>query len=104
MFSREMNPGLGRSGRVRPQLEALEDRCCPSGVSLHNHILTLTGDATNSTIIVRDGGHGNISAQIEDGHGVNGTAFRPTASTQSTSTPTAATTELNTISPPINLI
>jgi hypothetical protein len=69
MFSREMNPGLGRSGRVRPQLEILEDRCCPSGVSLTNHVLSLTGDATNSTIIVRDGGHGNISAQVEDGHG-----------------------------------
>jgi hypothetical protein len=70
MFSREMNPGLGRSGRVRPQLEILEDRCCPSGVSLQNHVLTLTGDTTNSTIIVRDGGHGNISAQVEDGRGV----------------------------------
>ena len=70
MFSREMNPGLGRAGRVRPQLEILEDRCCPSGVSLQNHVLTLTGDSTNNTIIVRDGGHGNVSAQIEDGHGV----------------------------------
>jgi hypothetical protein len=69
MFSREMNPGLGRSGRVRPQLEILEDRCCPSGVSLQNHILTLTGDSTNSTMIIRDGGHGNVTAQVEDGHG-----------------------------------
>ncbi len=70
MFSREMNPGLGRSGRVRPQLETLEDRCCPSGVSLQNHVLTVTADSTNNTIIIRDGGHGNISAQVEDGHGV----------------------------------
>ena len=69
MFSREMNPGLGRSGRVRPQLEILEDRCCPSGVSLQNHVLTLTGDSTNSMMTVRDGGHGNISVEIEDGHG-----------------------------------
>jgi hypothetical protein len=69
MFSREMNPSLGRSGRVRPQLEILEDRCCPSGVSLHNHVLSLTGDSSNSTIIVRDGGQGNISAQVEDGSG-----------------------------------
>jgi hypothetical protein len=69
MFSRELNPGLGRSGRVRPQLEILEDRCCPSGVSLQNHVLTLTGDSTNSMMTVRDGGHGNISVEIEDGHG-----------------------------------
>jgi hypothetical protein len=69
MFSRELNPGLGRSGRVRPQLEILEDRCCPSGVSLSNHILTLTGDSTNSTITVRDGGHGNIIAEVKDGRG-----------------------------------
>jgi len=69
MFSRELNPGLGRSGRVRPQLEILEDRCCPSGVSLQNHVLTLTGDSTSSMMTVRDGGHGNISVEIEDGNG-----------------------------------
>jgi hypothetical protein len=69
MFSREMNPGLGRSGRVRPQLEILEDRCCPSGVSFHNHVLTLTGNSTDSTIIVRDGGHGNVTATVVDGNG-----------------------------------
>ena len=62
MFSPEMNPGLGRSGRVLPKLEALEDRCCPSTVSLnvHTHLLTLTGGAAASTMIVRDDGHGDI--------------------------------------------
>ena len=62
MFSPELNPGLGRSGRVLPRLECLEDRCCPSTVFLntHTHLLTLTGDASNSTIIVRDDGHGDV--------------------------------------------
>ena len=62
MFSRESNPGLGRAGRCIPKLEALEDRCCPSTVSLNSvtHLLTLTGDASNSTIVVRDDGHGDV--------------------------------------------
>jgi hypothetical protein len=62
MFSREMNPGLGRAGRFIPKLEALEERCCPSTVSLNSqtHLLTLTGDASNNTIVVRDDGHGDI--------------------------------------------
>jgi hypothetical protein len=62
MFSREMTPGLGRAGRFIPNLEALEDRCCPSTVSLNSqtHLLTLTGDASNRTIVVRDDGHGDV--------------------------------------------
>ena len=62
MFSREMNPGLGHAGRFFPNLEALEERCCPSTVSLNpqTHLLTLTGDASNSMIVVRDDGHGDI--------------------------------------------
>jgi hypothetical protein len=62
MFSREMNPGMGRAGGFIPKLEALEDRCCPSTVSLNSqtHFLTLTGDASNSTIVIRDDGHGDI--------------------------------------------
>ena len=62
MFSPEMNPGLGRSGRVLPKLEALEDRCCPSTVSLNasTHLLTLTGAAAASTVVISDDGHGDI--------------------------------------------
>jgi hypothetical protein len=67
MFSREANPGLGRSGRVLPRLESLEDRCCPSSVSFSNHILTLQGDSTNSTMIVRDDGHGDVKVTL-NGH------------------------------------
>ena len=62
MFSRERNPGLGRAGRVIPNLEVLENRCCPSTVSLNptTHLLTLTGDSSNSSIVVRDDGHGDV--------------------------------------------
>ena len=68
MFSREINPGLGRAGRVRPQLEILEDRCCPSGASLHNHVLTLTANSTGQdSIIVQDFGKGAIEARVDGG-------------------------------------
>ncbi len=68
MFSRETNPGLGRSGRVLPKLEILEERCCPSSVIFSNHVLTLQGDATdNSTMIVRDNGHGGVQVTL-NGH------------------------------------
>jgi hypothetical protein len=62
MLSRETNPGLGRAGRFIPKLEALEERCCPSTVSLNSqtHLLTLTGDSSNSTIVVRDDGRGDV--------------------------------------------
>ena len=69
MFTREINPGLGRAGRVRPQLEILEDRCCPSGITLHNHVLSITADSTNNTILVQDHGQGSITAKITDGKG-----------------------------------
>lgn len=63
MFSPELNPGLGRSGRVVPRLEGLEDRCCPSTIlfNTHTHLLTLTGDASSSTVMVRDDGRGDVT-------------------------------------------
>ena len=67
MFSRESKPGLGRSGRVLPQLESLEERCCPSSVIFSSHILTLQGDASNSTMLVSDDGHGDIQVTL-NGH------------------------------------
>jgi hypothetical protein len=71
MLSREMDPNRGRSGRTFLHLEALEDRCCPSGITYNPqlHTLTLTGDATNSTFTVRDSGNGTVSATVVDGHG-----------------------------------
>jgi hypothetical protein len=67
MFSRELNPGLGRSGSVTPQLEPLEERCCPSTVKLLNHTLTLTGDAHDSLMIVGDDGRGDFKVTL-NGH------------------------------------
>jgi hypothetical protein len=64
MFLRETDPGLGRSGRVKPQLESLEDRCCPSTVAFHYHVLTLTGGSSNSTMVVRDDGHGDVAVTL----------------------------------------
>jgi len=65
MFLRETDPGLGRSGRARPQLETLEDRCCPSGVTFHSHLLTLNGDSSNTTMVVRDDGHGDVKVTLD---------------------------------------
>ncbi len=68
MFTRETNPGLGRSGRVLPRLECLEERCCPSSVSFSvSHVLTLQGDTSNSTMIVQDDGHGDVKVTL-NGH------------------------------------
>ena len=66
MATREMNPGLGRAGRVRPQLETLEDRCCPSAVGLHvaTPVLVVSGSASDSTIIVRDDGRGDVTVTL----------------------------------------
>jgi hypothetical protein len=65
MFSREKDPGLGRSGRVVPRLESLEDRCCPSSVTFLNHILQVTGNAASaSTMIIRDDGDGDVTVTL----------------------------------------
>jgi hypothetical protein len=69
MQSREMDPNRGRSGRGVPQLETLEGRCCPSTVMMRGHTLLITADNANSTISVRDGGHGNVTATVTDGAG-----------------------------------
>src|SRR5207248_7307853 len=69
MLSREMDPRCGRSGRSFLQLEGLEVRDCPSSAVLQGHTLLLTGDASNSTMTIRDGGHGNVTATVVDGKG-----------------------------------
>ena len=71
MLSREMDPNRGRSGRTLLHLEALEDRCCPSGIAYNAqlHTLTLTGDSTSDTFTVRDSGNGTVNATVVDGHG-----------------------------------
>jgi hypothetical protein len=69
MVSREMDPNRGRSGRSMLGLEALESRWCPSTAVLQGHALVLTGDASDSIMMVRDAGQGNVTATVVDGHG-----------------------------------
>ena len=71
MLSRQTDPNRGRSGRTFLNLEALEDRCCPSGVTYNStlHQLTLTGNSTSDTFTIRDSGNGTVSASVTDAHG-----------------------------------
>jgi hypothetical protein len=68
MHLRTKNPAAGRSGRVRPRLETLEDRNVPS-VVLQGHTLLLSGDSSGDMVTIRDGGHGNVTATMVDAHG-----------------------------------
>jgi hypothetical protein len=65
MHTRESNPGLGRSGKVTPRLEALEERCCPSSVSFHNHILDVIDGGGANSVLVRDDGHGDVRVTLD---------------------------------------
>ncbi len=78
MRARATGPHRGLSGRSYLRLEALEDRCCPSGISFNPqlHTLTLTGDGGNDTFTVRDSGNGTVSATVIDGHGHRTTLTR----------------------------
>ncbi len=78
MLLRETDPNRGRSGRTFLQLEALEDRCCPNGVTYNSllHTLTLTGSSTSNTFTLRDSGNGTISATVTDAQGHHTTLTR----------------------------
>src|SRR5205807_7798022 len=69
MRGRHTDPNLGRAGKSFPCLEALEDRTCPSSISLNWHALTITGDNTANLVNVLDGGHGNVTASVRDANG-----------------------------------
>jgi hypothetical protein len=71
MLLRQTDPNRGRSGRTSLHLEALEDRCCPNGVTYNSllHTLTLTGNTSSNTFTVRDSGNGTVSATVVDAHG-----------------------------------
>jgi hypothetical protein len=70
MRSRHTNPNLGRAGKSFPTLEPLEDRSCPSSISLSGPILTINGDNTSDNLItVLDGGQGNVTASVRDANG-----------------------------------
>lgn len=65
--------------RTRPssrlQVEALENRCCPSTVTFHGATLLVQGDDAANNIAITDDGQGNISATV-DGQTVTGTGIR----------------------------
>src|SRR5262245_32308544 len=69
MRGRHTDPNLGRAGKSSPKLEALEDRSCPSSISLNWHALTITGDDTANLVTVLDGGHGNVTASVRNANG-----------------------------------
>jgi hypothetical protein len=69
MRYRQTDPNLGRAGKAYPSLEALEDRTCPSTISLQSGILTITGDNSANTVTVRDAGNGNVSVNVKDANG-----------------------------------
>ena len=66
MPSRELNPGLGRAGRVKPQLETLEDRCCPTAFVQTPHLI-LTDNLSHVPMSVRDDGAGDLTVAF-NGH------------------------------------
>jgi hypothetical protein len=69
MLSAQVNPRLGRAGTIRPALEALEDRTCPSAVSLQGQTLLVNGDTQSDQITIQDSGNGTVSATVVDGSG-----------------------------------
>src|SRR5260370_1029183 len=69
MRGRQTDPNLGRAGKSFPTLEALEDRTCPSSISLSGHALLISGDNTANLVNVLDGGHGNVTASVRDANG-----------------------------------
>jgi hypothetical protein len=63
-----------RAARFVPQLEALEDRNCPSFIAVEGHTLLIVGDNTADTISITDSGNGTVSGTI-DGQSAMGTAI-----------------------------
>jgi hypothetical protein len=64
-----INPGRACWGRFVPQVEALENRWCPSGIAVNvlPHTLIVQGDDAANTITITDDGQGNISASVTSG-------------------------------------
>jgi hypothetical protein len=69
MPSPQFNPRPGRAGTVRPALEALEDRTCPSAVTLQGHTLLVSGDPLDNRITIQDSGNGTVRATVVDDNG-----------------------------------
>src|SRR6516225_872710 len=63
-----------RMNRFVPQLEAFEDRNCPSFVAVQGHTLLVIGDSSANTISIMDSGNGMVTGTI-DGQSATGTAI-----------------------------
>ena len=63
-----------RAARFVPQLEALEDRNCPSFIGVHGHTLLIIGDPTADMVSVTDSGNGTVTGTI-DGQSATGTTI-----------------------------
>lgn len=63
-----------RTGSFIPQLEALEDRNCPSFIAVEGHTLLIIGDNTADTISIMDSGNGMVTGTI-DGQSATGTSI-----------------------------
>jgi len=60
--------------RFVPQLEALEDRNCPSFIGVRGNTLLIMGDPTADTVSITDNGNGTITGTI-DGQSATGTTI-----------------------------
>lgn len=54
-----------RTKYVGLQLESLEDRCCPSAISIVGHTMYVMGDPGNNVVSIQDNGRGTITATID---------------------------------------
>jgi hypothetical protein len=63
-----------RAARFVPQLEALEDRNCPSFIGVRGNTLLIIGDPTADTVSITDSGNGTITGTI-DGQSATGTTI-----------------------------
>src|SRR5260370_3087351 len=63
-----------RTARFVPQLEALEDRNCPSFIGVRGNTLLIIGDPTADTVSITDSGNGTITGTI-DGQSATGTTI-----------------------------
>jgi hypothetical protein len=64
MPTRHTDHSRGRAGRALLGVEALEDRCCPTTLSLIGHTLLIQGSNANDVVTVRDDGIGDVTANI----------------------------------------
>lgn len=68
-------PSLRRSNSFSPRLEALEDRCCPSTVTITGDTLVIQGDNQADAIVLNDDGVGGITGDV-NGEAVDATGIK----------------------------